>query len=122
MWVLIGHATCAHAGCRTLMHKRGTDANGVSKHSFNTSKENSLPGIVGLILSLSPSQCERNKKPYSPLSVLHPAEVRKVRKGGEEETGGRRESQKLRAWREVMLKKNGGGEEEGSDGVGYGEE
>lgn len=73
------------------MHKRGTDPNEVSKHSFHTSKENSLPGVVGLILSLSPSQCERNKKPYSPLSVLHPAEVRRVRRGGEE-SGGRRES------------------------------
>lgn len=122
MWVLIGHATCAHAGCRTLMHKGGTDPTEVSKHNFNTSKENSLPGVVGLILSLSPSQRERNKKPYSPpLSVLHPAEVRKVRRGGEEESGGRRESQKLRAWRAVMFKKKSGGEE-GSDGVGYGEE
>lgn len=65
----------------------------VKNFCFSTPKLPSLPGVVGLSLSLGPFEPERHQNAQGPHPALHPAVLQDWEgRGGEEEPGGRREN------------------------------
>lgn len=97
--MLIGRATCAYGGRKKHRGTKGTPM--ARKVCFSSSKQPSLPAVVGLSLSLGPSQPQRHQNAQGPHPALHPAVQGRERRGGEEEPGGRREN--WRAGRDVGL-------------------